>query len=699
LKQRTGRGESFFAGTLAGLEVWIWFALSEYIFATLVPLLNRDHGMLGARQWRGLAIVFACYAAAGIVSGLLGAVVSRWTGYDLKWRLRAVLLGPAILFVLNALVAQSPAVQRCAVAGAGIAVASALWWSTSHKDWQTGLGTSAAISGAALNFAAWIPSLGDRRLSGPLLLAILPGAAILLMGIGGLLVRRPASAPRHRPAASFGTLLAALLVLFSGSAVVSSRAERFPNYLPDAGTSAAGRPNVLLIAMDTVRADHLAVYGYSRNTTPHLRDFARQAVLYKNPIAVAPHTLPSHASIFTGLYPQSHGAHHSFPDFPQGRPLATAFPTLASVLTSEGYQTMAVMANRYFLRPQFGIARGFQFADWQQPVETLNGSMQFFLRMRIWELLPEGAWTRILDARTITADEVNSRAFLLLQQMRARRAPFFLFLNYMDAHVPFLPPAPYGQLYPGSGSARSIEDYEQPVRDVDVSGLPMDAHLREYLISQYDGGIAYLDQKLFELLDFLKQNGQYEHTMIVLTSDHGEAFGDKNIVGHGASVYQDQVHVPLLVKYPHQQNAETVDALVSQVDLMPTILQVAGVSVPDGLEGKSLLNPKLLGARPVVAEFHGVNNLGPRFVCCRLALLSGTRKLIYSTHGAPEVYDISSDPGETRDLYGPDDPVSAALRNELTEWSRRTSPRYLTTQGPDRESIERLKSLGYARQK
>src|SRR5262249_13887918 len=153
-------------------------------------------------------------------------------------------------------------------------------------------------------------------------------------------------------------------------------------------------PNVLLIAMDTVRADHLAVYGYSRNTTPHLRDFARQAVLYKNPIAVAPHTLPSHASMFTGLYPQSHGAHHSFPDFPQCRPLATAFPTLASVLTSEGYQTVAVMANRYFLRPQFGIARGFQFADWQQPVETLNGSMQFFLRMRIWELLPEGAWTR-----------------------------------------------------------------------------------------------------------------------------------------------------------------------------------------------------------------------------------------------------------------------------------------------------------------
>jgi arylsulfatase A-like enzyme len=376
--------------------------------------------------------------------------------------------------------------------------------------------------------------------------------------------------------------------------------------------------------------------------------------------------------------------------------MADAFPTVASVLTLAGYRTSAVMGNRYFLRPDFGMTRGFQFADWQQPVEMLNSSRGFFLRSRFRSLLPAGDTARAMDARTLTAREVNSRAYSLLDGVPAG-TPFFLFVNYMDAHEPFLPPAPYDRMFPGSELGSRGLDFDSAATGPNKKSTPIDPKVREYFVSQYDGAIGYLDEKLAELFAFLKKQGIYDRTLIIVTSDHGEAFGDRNIVGHGTSLYEDQIRIPLLVKYPGQSQPKRVEAPASHVDLMPTILEAAGVGIPDGIQGVALPRLEKLESRPVVAEFHGDSeNSGPRFECCKFAIISGSYKLIYSSQGSREVYDLTADPAESRNLDKPETPLSAALLGQLTAWSRRTVPRYLSAKESRQDEIERLKSLGYA---
>jgi arylsulfatase A-like enzyme len=667
----------------------------EYVFATLVPLLTRAHGILTAEQWRALAILFSGYAIVGLAAGAAIAWMARETGPESRRFCTILLLSPVLAFILNAAWSHASALERGAVAAAAVVVAIALIWKRCLG--AAGIGTAAAISGLLLNFAAWFPSAIGRRFPGWLLVAVLPGVVIALLA-GALLGLRAASLvgrrlPTSRAFARAAGILS-ILALFGGAELVSSYAEGGPAARrPDGPAAPASpRPNVLLVVLDTVRADHLGLYGYTRNTTPRLKEFAEHATLYGNAFAAAPLTLTSHASIFTGLYPQSHGAYHVSPNFPQGRPMADTFPTVASVLTLAGYRTAAVMANRYFLRPDFGMTRGFQYADWQQPVEMLNSSRGFFLRSRFRNFLPPaGAMARAMDARTLTAGEVNSRAYSLLDG-GPPGTPFFLFLNYMDAHEPFLPPPPYDRMYPGSEIAYRGLDF-----DVNKNNVAIDPKAREYFVSQYDGALGYLDEKLAEVFALLKKQGIYDRTLIIVTSDHGEAFGDRNIVGHGTSLYEDQIRIPLLVKYAGQSQPKRVEAPAGHVDLMPTILEAAGVAIPDGIQGVALPRLEELESRPVVAEFHGDSeNSGPRFECCKFAIISGSYKLIYSTQGSREVFDLAADPAESRNLDKPETPLSAALLGQLTAWSRRTVPRYLSAKESGQDEIERLKSLGYA---
>jgi arylsulfatase A-like enzyme len=694
---------------MAGAQVWIWFALMEFIFATGLRVIGHDHAILTHQQWCGNALLFGCYAAVGIAVGAAAAVVGLRRPELTRMMLRLLPITPVALFVLNAAWAHGLSVERWAVTLAAVICGVAIVRERPLWRFELG-GTGRAILAAlALNFAAWMPSSGIPRLSGRVLLAVLPASIVLLLVLGSFVARL--TVPFRRLAgtaflpAPVGAIVAALLVI-SGVAVASSRAQRRPTDGNKRAASAIGRPNVLLIVLDSVRADHLGIYGYSRDTTPKLRDLAAHSTLYSGLMAASPYTLPAHASLFSGLYPQAHGAFHSVPDFPHERPLPDGCTTLASALGSAGYQTMAVMANRYYLRPEFGLTRGFDYADWQQPVEVLHLARPFYLRMGIWRLFlhlrvlhpfAEGAITRALAARTLTADEVNSRAYALLSHISPGGSPFFLFLNYMDAHVPFLPPPPYDRMFRNSDDSFPMLWYERAA-DVGPKNTPIEPVVRDYLVSQYDGAIAYLDERISELLAYLKRNGLYDRTLVMITSDHGEALGEKNIVGHGSSVYQDQIQVPLVIKYPSQDQPRQIDAVLSQVDLMPTILETAGVPVPAGIQGASLLKGGSED-RPVISEFHGVADQGPRFYCCKFAIFSRSQKLIYYTSGAPELYDWRVDPGERHNLYQPGLSAAAQLQEELTRWSARTVPRYVSKTQANKKAIERLKSLGYAGQK
>jgi arylsulfatase A-like enzyme len=433
----------------------------------------------------------------------------------------------------------------------------------------------------------------------------------------------------------------------------------------------------------------MGIYGYGRQNTPRLQEFLKTSTVYTKAIASAPITLSSHASMFTGLYPQSHGAYLS-------RPLVPQIPTLAQILTSSGYRTSAVVANKYYLRREFHTLHGFHIKQRLVPMNLVYPGHDYLLRNRLRDVLRIGAVIRDLDNDSVTSDEINRDAFATLDEFRQENAPFFLFLNYMDAHVPYLPSPPYNKLYPGLDLGFTSRDYNQTAAEVNGLNRPLKPAARAHLVSQYDGAIAELDERMQELMDRLKANGEFDRTMIIITSDHGEAFGDRNLLFHNTSVYEDQVHIPLLVKYPGQHDAEKVDVTVSNVDLMPTVLKVAGLAMPTGLEGADLRN--IPPDRVVVAETRGNEMLYPRFRRTEWALYSGKFKMIYSTDGSRELYDLSADPGERQNLYKIDAPITVELRDKLVDWSRRTLPRYLEVGPANRFVDERLKSLGYAHQ-
>ena len=269
----------------------------------------------------------------------------------------------------------------------------------------------------------------------------------------------------------------------------------------------------------------------------------------------------------------------------------------------------------------------------------------------------------------------------------------------MDAHAPYLPPAPYNRLYPGLDLGMTQAEYNRVDYEVNTLNHTLDSKPREHYLSQYDGAIAYLDANMGDLIDRLKKNGQFDRTMIIITSDHGEAFGERNVRGHNASVYQDEVHVPLFVKYAGQTQPERVDSVASNVDLMPTILDRVGVGLPAGLQGIDLQKIKTSPERTIVTETHGASHsdMGSRFRHTEWALYSGKLKLIYSTEGSRQLYDLSVDPGEHHNLYRADAPEVAELRTRLLNWSSHTTPRFLDA-GPNTGIEEQLKSLGYAHQ-
>ena len=327
-----------------------------------------------------------------------------------------------------------------------------------------------------------------------------------------------------------------------------------------------GRPNVLLIVMDTVHADHLAAYGYQRDTTPNLRELARDSMLYTNAISASDITLTSHASLFTGMYPSWHGAYCDPQNAAYGRAISNSYPTVAELLHSAGYQTSGVAANLY-LRADFGLERGFDRFRIPRPVPLLAAENAFMLRGALRRGLSTVFDTAQFDRLYALGEDINSELFADLAAFSKPGAPAFIFVNYMDAHFPYVPPSPYDARYPGRRPGMTQDDLESEQK-VLVSGNGAVPAYQSHCVSQYDGGIAYVDHQIGEVVTWLKRHGAYDNTMIVVTSDHGEAFGERHRVGHANSPYQNLLHVALIVKYPHtaQRGAEERPVSLSDVD-------------------------------------------------------------------------------------------------------------------------------------
>ncbi len=412
----------------------------------------------------------------------------------------------------------------------------------------------------------------------------------------------------------------------------------------------SGSPNVLFIVLDTVRAESLSLYGYQRDTSPNLTKLAKRGVRFDRAFTAAAWTLPSHATMFTGRWPYELSTR---PD----RPLDGSFPTLAEFLRDRGYDTAGFVGNTYFCNRWFGLDRGFlHYEDVAVCLAEILRSTDIG-RALISTIAPSiftrdrpYAYFNRKDAETINHD--------MLAWLDARRGtqPFFAFLNFYDAHDPYITAANAPRHF---GLRPETEQELSTLRDwlhADKTKLPN--RLLQMAIDGYDDGIAYLDDQLGRLFAALDSRGLLENTLIVITSDHGELHGEHNIYGHGAHLYRPGVNVPLLVVGPGRvPHAATVAQPVSLRDLPATIVELLGFAGPSPFPGRSLASlwaPSAAGASPpeefLLTETSNDLSKAPIRSIRARSLLYRDTVYIRNKDGSEELYDEATDPAETHNL-------------------------------------------------
>jgi arylsulfatase A-like enzyme len=682
-----------------GLLAWGAYAAAEAGLLVLRPLAAGHQQMVLSSHWELLAICTVVYLIAGATFGALAG----WAAAKLRLCSRGIEARWAILTLLMAYFAN-------------LAVGWSSWDATSSVALVLGLFLLAAVTAGLVRprwtrltrpFAdPWLVAI--LLVGGPLLAPIFNPWKILAISVAAAAAFLLSATLLDRGAGGSGfprRQALALVVVLAGiflSIPVFVEPLAVPQP-PAAPRTRAGRPNVVLLVMDTVRADHLSVYGYQRDTTPGLRRMARQATLYRHCLASSNCTLTSHASIFTALYPRSHGAINSPPGISLGEPLDARLETLAERLAAEGYFNVAVVANFGYLRPEFGLDQGFHVYDARQPVPCLPPGKSHPLRYGLRAILRRLASSDKFDQKYRDAAEINDTVFALLDSAVRTATPFFLFVNYMDAHAPYTPPAPYNHMFGGRDGRLTPEHFRELHDAVARGERRISEAERRHYVSQYDGAIAYLDAQIERLAEWFKHWKAFENTVWIVTSDHGEAFGEHGHIGHGWSLYQEETHVPLIIKYPGQQAAASFEASVGLVDIMPTVLAALRMAASPGWHGVDLSSSEAAAnTRSVFAEAYlsggRILNDRVKYPLTTWALLSPEYlKLISASDGRQELYDLTADPAETSNLRAGRRPDSDRLLAELEAWKERHPIRASARRAPSPSTLERLKALGYLR--
>jgi arylsulfatase A-like enzyme len=322
--------------------------------------------------------------------------------------------------------------------------------------------------------------------------------------------------------------------------------------------------------------------------------------------------------------------------------------------------------------------------------------LNFFLRHGLRGILNRAPGASEFDRACRGADEITREAIAVLEKEKQRNASFFLFLNYMDAHSPYTPPSGFDDKFEGKDPGFTHDDFMELREQVLHLERKVTPRERQHLISQYDGGIAFIDAEIRRLTSRLKELGLYDNTLIVITSDHGEAFGERGLIEHAvSSVHQDQIFVPLLIKYPRSSRKGSVSALVSHVDLMPAALEAVGLKTPREVQGHSLPAPGVKLESTVITEAFTARAKEKRLNFTERALYSGSMKWITSTAGHRELYDLAQDPDERKNLYSTGSPIAEAMQADLERWLEAVPREQAPSNKVDKETLERLKSLGY----
>ena len=417
-------------------------------------------------------------------------------------------------------------------------------------------------------------------------------------------------------------------------------------------------PDVLLIVLDTVRAKSLSLHGYGRRTSPRLDAFAARGVTFDRAFATSPWTLPTHGSLFTGRWPHELGGGFM-------SPLDDRHPTLAEALGRHGYVTAAFVANRIYGAAEFGLARGFVHYedDGLSPFTALTGAS--FPGVLAGA---SGVPRRLANHENLgtkSAAQVN-RDYLRWRDARRDGRPSFVFLNYYDAHAPYFSPDEFAR------------QFSAPPPQGDVWARPLDAWSPEEiraLNDAYDGTIAYLDHHVGELLATLERDGTLARTVVIITSDHGEQFGEHGLLEHANSLYLPLLHVPLVVVYPAGVPAgQRREAPVTLRDVPATVFDLAGVADPR-FPGRSLrrvwssadardeaLLAETQQAYPAYPDHYPARR-GPM----TSVIAGGMHYIRHQRDGREELYDLTRDPDELVDVAAAD---AARIERYRTLWQQ-----------------------------
>ncbi|HYN81242.1 MAG TPA: sulfatase [Gemmatimonadaceae bacterium] len=562
-----------------------------------------------------------------VVLGVLFGVVTGLAEFALRWFIAFVLHQPSHHDFGVDLLWMLPAANLLLLGGVGafFGVASTRW----RGDW---LGRAAL---AAFTAAAVLAMLFHFRMLHEVVSAVLSaGIGVRFADVIGGRRDRIGHVARRLTWPAVGAVGLIAFSMFVTRALMERRA------LSKLGPAPANAANVLIVVLDAVRAPSLSVYGYGRRTSPELERFAAHSVKFERAIVTAPWSLPSHASMFTGRY-----AHELSADWDV--PLDATYPTLAEVLRNRGYATAGFVANNFYGKPEFGLSRGFLHYE----------SRKFGFAAIIATSKLGDALVRAINRLTtsyhrpgrMAAPEVNRR---LLDWVPSRGSrPFFVFVNYFDVHTPYVAPPPHNRLFSGT---------EPPTREMREGHRKTSAEL-EGLRDAYDQSISYVDSQLGILLKGLETRGALANTLVIVTSDHGEEFGEHGWAGHGNGLYLPGLHVPLLIAFPGRIPGGTVIGdPVTLRDLPATVLDLLAPGRQGGLPGNSLASRWRstesvpgIPVSPVLTGVTGPENAPSWYAVAKgdmKSIIVGKNHYIRNGDGREELFDIVADPWETRDL-------------------------------------------------
>jgi arylsulfatase A-like enzyme len=574
---------------------------------------------------------------------------------------------------------------------------------TSNKPIFLYAGLCAALSAAAYS--------SHRYPDAPL--GIVLGLTLAVGGIAGWLVRAaaadvktPGFSARFRRNGVVGVLALCIVVLLAAG-IFHQAIRDLPMFNPRVTdqTPMPERPNIILISIDALRADHLGIYGNDPAVSPRIDALARSGLLFRQAVSQGSSTVPSVASFLTSLHPTEVGVITG-----RNWALDDMRVTLAEALQVAGYRTQAYVTNGHLV-PAKGYAQGFDGYVAPEPgqpygldrlrTETVIAGLACRHAPLICGLFDRGY--RLLFDRLLVmeneGDRLNDQARRFIRLHRDEQ--FFLWLHYMEPHAAYRPSQAFGDLPPSVDAGR--EDF---LRTWQPSNKTIPTVLRSEdvtaLLALYDGEVLDVDRWVGAIWDEIEAQGLTDRTLLVITADHGDEFGEHGDYGHGHTVYQELNWVPLiLVGPPVATPGRVVETPVPLLDIMPTLLDVAGAPMPEPIRGQSVL-PVLQGAEPSPRPIYS-ESPARRSSYDDKALRLGDYKLVYDVKlDRVELYDLRSDPGEQLDLSAAEPERAAAMREDLRAWTTRALETWASLPQADRgaeeldEAMEdALRQIGY----